>query len=202
MKKTIAILTTIVSLVVMTNSSTLHAQVFKKGTGALNAGVGLLGYTPYWGVGYSASPYLNVAFDYGVYDFPENNKLSIGIGGYIGYKSISYSWTGSWEDKYERWHYNEPVKETWSYTAFGIRPTVHYSLLDNAEIYGGLSLGYVVLGYRTNNPDYDISYRSYGSYVGFGTYAGFRYYFGKSFGLYTELGYGLAYLNIGVSFKF
>lgn len=177
------------------------AQAFQKGTPVLNIGLGFGGHVVYWGPGYSSTPYINAAFDYGVFDFPEVKNLSVGIGGYLGFKSVSYTWDGWWRDKYGRIHYDEPVKQTWTYFNIGLRPTIHYSFNDKAELYGGLALEYVSVGYKYSNPDFYTS-GSYGSYVGWAGFIGGRYYFSNSFGLFTELGYGMSYFNIGVSFKF
>lgn len=184
------------------STSVGFAQAFNKGTASLNLGLGLGGYVAYWGPGYSSSPYFNAAFDYGVYDFPEAKNLSIGVGGYLGYKSVSYEWNSSWVDKNGKYHFNEPIKYTWTYTHIGIRPTLHYSFNDKAEIYGGLNIGYVVVSFKYSPSDFSGFSGSYGSTIGWGTFVGGRYYFSKSFGIYAELGYGAAYLNLGVSLKF
>lgn len=187
---------------ILAGTNVLQAQAFEKGTNALNIGVGLGGYVAYWGVGYKSTPYLNLSFEHGVYDFPKTKNLSIGIGGYLGYKSVSYEWNSSWVDKNGKYHFNEPIKYTWTYTHIGIRPTLHYSFNDKAEIYGGLNIGYVVVSFKYSPSDFTGFSGSYGSTIGWGTFVGGRYYFSKSFGIYAELGYGAAYLNLGVSLKF
>lgn len=183
------------------SSGIMFPQAFKKETPSLNVGIGLAGHLAYWGPGYSATPYINAAFDYGVFDFPEVKNLSIGLGGYIGFRSVSHTWGDAWMDKNGNIHYNEPVKRTWTYTALGIRPTVHYSFDDKAEIYAGTAIGYVIVNYKYSHPDFYAS-SSYGSYFGWGIFGGGRYYFTNSFGLFAEFGYAISYVNLGVSFKF
>lgn len=192
----------ILGCILLLNVMNVFGQAFQKGNGVLNIGMGLGGYVRYWGGGYSSTPYFNVSFDYGVYDFEDPKNLSIGIGAYLGYKSVSYTWYDAWWDKQGRLHINEPVKQTWTYINFGIRPSVHYSFDDKAQVYGGFGLGYVNVSYKYSHPDYYYYGGSYGSYVGITLFAGGRYYFSKSLGAFAELGYGLSYLNLGISLKF
>jgi hypothetical protein len=205
MKKVITIISGLAMMAGIGNYS--NAQVFQKGTKVLNLGVGFFGVYRYgWGLGYSYSstPFLNAAFDLGVYDFPDVKNLSIGVGGYLGWKSFSYSYYSTWRDKNGKWHYDDYIKETWTYTAIGIRPTIHYSFEGTkAQVYGGLPIGFVIVSYNVNNPDYKYYIgRSVRSYPGIGLILGGRYYFSNSFGVYGELGYGLSYLNLGISLKF
>ncbi len=202
MKKLLFIL---IAASTMAFQNTSQAQdAFGKGTTVLNLGVGLGGYVQYWGVGYSSTPYLNASLDIGVYQFPDVKGLSIGLGGYLGYKGISYSYVDTWRDKNGVWHYNEPIKSTWSYFSIGFRPTLHYAFSSvNAEIYAGLPFGYVFVSHKYSNPDYGYYYSaSYPSYVGYGFFVGGRYFFSKSIGAYLETGYGISYFNLGLSFKF
>ncbi|GIV27354.1 MAG: hypothetical protein KatS3mg027_1168 [Bacteroidia bacterium] len=197
-------------LLTLTLAGTLSVQniqaqdAFGKGSTVLNLGLGLGGVVGYWGAGYSATPYLNTSLDIGVYEFPDVKGLSIGLGGYLGYKSTSYTYGGTWVDKKGNIHYDEPVKSTWTYFAIGFRPTIHYSFSSaNAEVYAGLPLGYVIVSHKYSNPEYAYyANTTYPSYVGYGLIFGGRYFFSKSFGAYLELGYGISYLNLGVSFKF
>lgn len=176
----------------------MKGQAFSKGTGILNIGVGFSGYVPYWGTGYSSTPYFNLAYDHSIW---QEDKLSIGIGGYLGYRSVWYDYSGSWVDKNGKLHIDEPYRETWTYFTFGIRPTLNYSFNDKAMVYGGLSLGYLIVSYKYSNPNLYVS-GSYGSRPGFGVFGGGRYFFSKSFGVFGELGWGMSYLNLGISLRF
>ncbi len=190
-------------IIFLINENTMFAQVFKKNINVLNLGVGIGDHLKYWGSGYHSSPYFSIAFDRGIYDFPNTKNLSLGIGGYLGYRIISHVYTETWRDKNGNVYY-ESVKKTWTYTEFGIRPTIHYSLEDvKAEIYGGMNIGYAIIKYKYkyNNPN--LYYSVSNDYtMRFGIMIGGRYYFSELFGIYTELGYGISYLNFGITLKF
>lgn len=176
-------------------------NLFDKGANVVSLGIGIGGYSPYWGGGYSQSPYFNLAFDHSVYTFPEIKNLSIGVGGYVGYKTISYVFNGSWFDKNNNFH-NNSVTERWNYFSLGVRPTIHYTFEGTKfETYAGIPLGYVMVSYSYSDPAFYAN-SSYGSYFGFGFLAGGRYYFSDKIAAFAELGWGLSYLNIGASFKF
>jgi len=82
----------------------------------------------------------------------------------------------------------------------GVRGSYHFAKLFDLDIpqldpYGGVSLGYTSVSYN------GIS-GSFASEVLVGVHAGARYLFTPSVGAYAEVGYGVAALNVGVSFKF
>ncbi|MCX7727997.1 MAG: hypothetical protein N2203_00855 [Bacteroidia bacterium] len=194
------VLTNILLLTTTLFTSKINAQVFSKGSGILNLGIGLGGYVRYWGHGYSSTPYFNAAFDYGVYQFENEQKLSVGVGGFIGYKSVWYEWITTWRDKNGNWHIDQPVKSTWTYTYIGFRPSLNYSFNDKAMVYSALNIGYSILNHRYSDPTY-YSSTSYGSSLGWGLLVGGRYFFSNSFAVFGEIGWGMSYLNLGVSFK-
>lgn len=179
----------------------LQAQAFQKGTGILNLGIGGGGYIPYWGAGYSATPYFIITYDHGIYNFEEENKLSIGLGGFFGYRSVWREWYDSWVDKNGKWHYNEPVEHTITYTTIGLRPSLNYSFDDKLMVYAALHLGYYFVNFKNSNPNYYVS-QPYRSRVGYGTMVGGRYFFSKSFGVFAELGWAFSYGNLGISLRF
>lgn len=180
--------------------------VFDKGTTTINLGLGIGGRTIYWGGGYKASPVFAIAVDHSIYDFPDVKGLSIGLGGYFNFKSISYSYVTTWKDKNGIWHVNDVIEEKWRYSAFGFRPSIHYAFEGvPAEVYGGLGFGFGFISYTNNNKEYFnnyyyITYRS--SYVDYGFFIGGRYYFSKVLGVYLEAGYTMSYINAGISLKF
>jgi hypothetical protein len=83
----------------------------------------------------------------------------------------------------------------------GLRGSYHFAKLLNVgnpkfDPYAGLSIGYANVSY---NGDIDAAYSS-GLLVG--VHAGARYFFTPNIGAFAEVGYGVAALNLGVSFKF
>lgn len=166
----------------------LFAQesTFNKGDKVLNLGLGL-GSTLYSGFGNkSLIPPLSASLEAGIVD-NIIDKGVIGIGGYLGYSS--YKWeSGSYGYRY-------------SNIIIGPRGTFHYPLVDKLDTYAGLMLGYNVVSSKwigTGTP--------YGSATGGGFVSAFflggRYYFSDNMAAMLELGYGVAYLNLGIALKF
>ena len=166
-----------------------RAQEFQRGTNVISAGVGLgssiLSYS-----GASQSPALSLQYERGVWDIGGPGVIS--LGGYAGYKG--YSFSGA--DFSEKWHY----------TVLGVRSAYHYNGLhvEKLDLYGGVMLSYNILSYSyTDNSGYNISGSgAYGSTVGLSLYVGARYFFADHLAVLAELGYGVAYLNVGIAAKF
>ena len=168
---------------------TARGQEFQKGTNILSAGIGLgssiLSYS-----GASQTPALSLQYERGVWDIGGPGVIS--LGGYAGYKGYSFSGT----DFSEKWHY----------TVLGVRSAYHYNGLnvDKLDLYGGVMLSYNILSYSyADNTGYSVSGNgSYGSTAGISLYVGARYFFADNFAVLAELGYGVAYLNVGIAAKF
>jgi hypothetical protein len=166
-----------------------RAQEFQKGTNIISAGVGLgssiLSYSAA-----SQTPALSLQYERGVWDIGGPGVIS--LGGYVGYKGYSYSAT----DYSEKWHY----------TVLGVRSAYHYNGLnvEKLDLYGGVMLSYNILSYSYSDiGGYNFSGSgSYGSTVGFSLYVGARYFFTDNLAVLAELGYGVAYLNVGIAAKF
>ncbi len=152
-------------------------EVFGKGDKALNIGVGL-GST----ISGTTIPPLTASLDFGVADRLINgNNGSISVGGLLGY-------TGSYND-YATTHYG----------IIGARGAFHYQFVDKLDTYAGLLLGY---RYARVNWKSDIISGSAGSSeIALGGYLGARYFFTPKVGAFAELGYSIAYANVGVTFK-
>ncbi|MBS1525015.1 MAG: outer membrane beta-barrel protein [Bacteroidetes bacterium] len=177
------------ALFIITTGSLAMAQsksVFSNGDNLLNLGIGLG--SPYFGAGYSASLPINptVSFEHGFTD-------AISAGAEVSYASSKYS-------------YSVPgaaysFKESATY--LGVRGSYHFNELlqipDKFDVYGGASLGYVVVSV-SDNQGYAASAASG---AGFGVFAGGRYYFQSNLAIYAELGYqSLSVLNAGITLKF
>ena len=174
----------------------VKAQPFEVGTNVLGLGIGLGGHYAAWGSGYSTTPALGISFDHGFKD--GLGPGVIGIGGYFGYKGMSYHYDYVWSNLY--------YDEKWTYLIFGIRGTYHYNfdLDDNLDLYGGLMLSYNNISYNeTSNDPYYIYHGSnyYHGYVDFSLFVGGSYYFTDKISVFTEFGYGIAYWTVGVDFK-
>lgn len=171
---------------------------FDQGDNVLGLGVGILGgYSVGWsGAGTSQSPALNLHLDHGM---GELGPGTWGLGGFVGYKTISYKDNSSYYGYSYNYHY--------TYLVVGARATWHYNEWHDKkwDTYGGVSLAYRHVSYK-DNTNYGIygdpnNYSYNGSGVGFGLFVGSRYYFTDKFGVYGELGYSLSLLQLGVTLK-
>ncbi len=169
-------------VVVFTFTQLLSQEsTFKKGDKALNLGIGF-GSSYYGGFYTSHMPALSASLEVGVAD-GILDKGSIGVGGYIGYSSAKYS-------------------TYWKTTNFliGARGSFHYPLVNKLDTYTGLQLGYNVFSTKY----YDNTYTTGGSAstLQFAWFAGARYYFSNNIAVFAEVGYGVAYLTVGIALKF
>jgi hypothetical protein len=158
---------------------TISSQAqYNKGNFILSTGIGL-------GYYYAGGVPLQVNGEYFFTD-----KLSIGP--YLGVTTWNHRWAG------DRYNY--------TFIDVGVRGSYHFSELigiteERLDIYGGAFLGYLASSFSgPNGGFYDDNL--YGSRVTAGIHAGARYYFAPRVAGYGELGYGLAPLSIGLTFKF
>ncbi len=170
-------------------TATSYGQQFVQGTNVISAGVGLG--SSFGGFTYgSQTPALSVNFERGVWDVGGPGVIS--LGGYAGAKSFKYSGSG--------------YSEKWGYTIIGVRSAYHYNGLhsDNFDLYGGVMLSYNIVSYsyKDLNGNSTFTGGNYGSAAGFTLYVGGRYFFSPNVAAFAELGYGVSYLTLGVSFKF
>ena len=159
---------------------------FSNGDNLLNVGIGIG--SPFFGTGYSASLPVNpsISFEHGV-----TNEIS--VGGQASYASSKYNYSLSGS--------GYTFKENAAY--IGARGSYHFNkaldLDSKFDVYGGASLGYVIVNVSDNQGYSGAA----ASGVGFGLFAGGKYYFAAKTALYAEVGYqSLSFLNVGVSFKF
>ncbi|HBS88751.1 MAG: hypothetical protein A2W91_04250 [Bacteroidetes bacterium GWF2_38_335] len=191
MKKTI--LTFTIALVAWACQS----QSFEKGTSVISAGVGIGGNYNASGYYSSQSPAIGISFEKGLIEDVGPGIISGGF--YLGYKSLTYHYNYGYNNFFYDWK--------WSYTIIGLRGAYHYPL-DNEklDVYGGIMIGfnYCKFSEKTNDPtyyDYQHTY-SQNSYLNTTFFAGGRYYFTENLGGFAEVGYGIAYLTIGINYKF
>jgi hypothetical protein len=180
-----------VLLLVISVISTINAkaQTYQVGTNVVSFGVGLgssiAGYT--YG---SQTPGISLQYERGVW---EAGPGVISLGGYIGFKGYKYSYTSP----------GESYTEKWNYTIVGARGAYHFTGLDveNLDVYGGLMLAYDDLNYSSSGSG-GFSSTNYGSDLSLTAFVGAKYFFAGDLGAFAELGYGVAFLNVGLSYKF
>jgi hypothetical protein len=174
----------------MATSFITHSQQFKKSTGALNVGIGL-GSGLYSGHHYKMSiPPIILAYDHGI-----TEKLGIGYISLGGYFAISGS---KWE--YDDGFYNYG----WKYTYFtvGPRAAYHFDVVDVLDLYAGILVGVNIVSSKSFGDTSMGSYSAQKTGIAHAEFAGIRYYFTPVIGAFAELGYGVTYLTLGVTFKF
>jgi hypothetical protein len=162
-----------------------QAQVFNKGDKALNIGIGLG--SVYGLSGFNSSvPPLSASFEVGVSD-----KVGIGrfgVGGIFGYSSFKYN-SGFSTSNFSS-----------SHILIGGRGLYHFDLdVEKLDLYGGIMIGYNIVSYSDS---FGTSGLFSGSGVVGGIFGGARYMFSEKFGAFGELGYSIAWLNIGITAKF
>ncbi len=180
----------LLSLTAFLMAAGLMAQtsVFNKGDKVVNAGIGF-GSTLYTGFGYGTKiPPISVSLEYGLLEnLFDVDKLNLGVGGYGGFSTAKYETLTGGRD----------------FSAFiiGARGAFHYTFVDDLDTYAGLLLGFKIESY-SGYGDVPQDYRVPGSSPVFSSYVGARYYFSDSFAGMMELGYGIAWINLGIAFKF
>ncbi|NOU48528.1 MAG: hypothetical protein HOO86_15920 [Bacteroidales bacterium] len=182
---------TLLFIALLALNLTAQDNMFAKGDKVVNLGIGI-GSVLYTGTGYTSSiPPISASFEVGVKD-DVLDVGSIGVGGYLGYAS------SKWEYSYGGYSYG------YKYTniILGARGTFHYPLVDNLDTYTGIMLGFnIVSAKEFGDIDPLNSYSTSASGAIFSWYAGGRYYFTDSFAAMAEIGYGIAWLNLGVALK-
>jgi hypothetical protein len=167
----------------------LNAQqsMFKKGDMVLNASVGF-GSVLFSGLGYTTSvPPVAASVEYGLLD-KVIDKGSIGVGGYLGYSAYKWEYVG-WG-----WKYNNII--------FGARGALHYPFVAKLDTYTGLLVGLNLRNAKAFGPTNPLyGYEPTGNGPAWSWFLGARYYFNKQLAALAEIGYGIAWLNIGIAFS-
>ncbi len=174
------------SLALVLTVPSVKAQLFDEGNMVISAGLGF-GNTVYaLGSLYSTSvPIIWAAGDYCLRE--DLGPGNLGVGAVLGYTQYKYDWV---TDVYRT-----------STFFFGARGTYHFTdLVDKLDLYGGITLGGKISSdnYKGN----DVLYDGLGSGLLSEVFAGARYFFTDDIAAMAELGYGIAALKIGISFKF
>lgn len=159
----------------------MNAQsIFAKGDKVVNLGVGLFSYLG--DSGYKTTiPPISASFETCIKDNLFNEKSSLGVGAYAAYAGQKYD-SGEFDWKY-------------SYIILGARGALHYQFVDKLDTYAGLMLGYNIASVSGDGA------ASAGGFT-YSLYAGARYSFSEKFAAFAEVGYGIAAIELGISFKF
>lgn len=172
MKKTIFAIAIVSSMFLLALPTSSHAQTYESGDKNLNLGLGLGG-----GLGLPIS----ASFDF----LSFSDAISAGI--YVGYASTKTATFGG------------DIKYT--YIIAGVRSAYHFDIdVENLDLYAGVLLGYNKASVSYSNSSIPVVGAAGG--VAWSVFGGARYYLTDNVAAFAELGYGISYGNIGVSFKF
>jgi hypothetical protein len=184
-----------------------QGKVFDENTRLINLGVGFgSGYYSSYGLGsgyvYHSTPALSLSYEQA---YPK--KLGpgfLGVGIYLGYQHASSRFNGYYY-KGDQFYY----EHNWNYYVAAARGVYHWDVLNtkNAEVYGGMIVGFRIstYSYKTNNTDPDAKlYQRHDSGISpvASLLAGARWYFVSNVALFGEVGYGISYIKGGFTFKF
>ena len=176
MKKSITQLFIIVMLLIGLNSGIYAQGAFKHKDISFDLGLGLG--TNFVAPGYkSAIPPIGLNFQYGF-------TGTVSGGAYLGYATSKFEAIGT--------------NITVSYLILGIRGSYHHALNNHVDAYAG-----GMLGFNKTTATVEGGTGSGLSDVGiiFGGHLGAKYMLNDNFGAFGEIGYGIAYVTIGVSYK-
>lgn len=158
-------------------AQTTGRLAFEKGANIVNLGIGL-------GAQYGGGLPLGLAYDQGVTD-----KFSLGA--QIDYYSWEYR-TGSYRYAYR-------------FAPIAVRGAYHFTLTgeaDKLDLYAGVALGYRASRFTSDAPPFVPYSDQYDSRLFYGIFAGGRYYVVPQVGIFSEIGYGVAWLKLGAVFRF
>jgi hypothetical protein len=166
----------------------ISQNTFNKGDKVVNLGIGF-GSMLYSGAHYtSKTPPISGSFEIGVKDKLFDDKSSLGVGGYVGYTGAK------WQESGWGWKYSSIV--------VGGRAALHYQIIDNFDTYTGLMLGYNIVSSSAIGSTTYGSASATASGLAYSWFVGGRYYFSDNIAGLVELGYGVAFINLGLAFKF
>jgi len=190
MKKTPKFFVLSLMLVLFLPMANLNSQTFDQGDKVLSFGLGLGSTYVAWGSANKTTvPPIFIAGDYCLRE--DLGPGNLGVGGILAYSA--YKWEYGFSDYW------------YTYTTFfiGARGTYHFTdLVEDLDLYGGVVLGAKIVSSKEHGDALGYNYSANSSGVLYDIFAGARYYFSDNFGVMGELGYGIAWLKIGVSLKF
>lgn len=163
----------LILFIIFLTPSLLMAQTYPgEGTIDINGGIGI-GHNL---TGSGGVP-INASLDYGI-----NENIS--VGGYLGYLSSTSNYGYG--------------KFTYSNFILGARGAYHHELVEDVDTYGGLMLGYNIASAKWSGTGSATA--SSGGLV-YNVFVGGRYHFADNIGAFAELGFGVAILQLGVTYR-
>ncbi len=171
-------------------NAALAQSAFQKGTQVLQAGIGYGLLNTYGDV---STPPISLTLD-----FATSEDLS--VGGYVGYASSrQVIFPQGYLDVV-----TEDIGATYSYLIFGGRICYHFDTgSKDLDGYIGAMLGYNAVsatGFGSAGSS-QFTYTTGASGLLYGGQLGGRYFFAPNVALFAEVGYGVAYITGGLSFK-
>ncbi len=175
-------------LLLVTNSVQVKSQLFSVGDKDVNLGIG---FGTHWGgYGTVGIPPISISFDYGFKD--DIGPGVLGIGGFLGFATSKYKYTYPGGDY--GWKYSNIL--------VGARGTYHMEFIDKLDTYAGIILGIRYTSAKEYGDWYGTSLTSNaGVYPEFGFFVGGKYFLNDNLALFGELGYSIAYITVGATFR-
>jgi hypothetical protein len=177
----------------------MYAQKMDVGTNFLSLGIGpRTSYNAYHTTG---MPAVRVSFDHG---FKKIGPGVLSLGGSLGYFAEHYKNTYGWWDLYG--YHVQTYKANWNYFILAFRVGYYYNFkelidMSNLNAYAGIGSG---LRYHTYNDDYigpinNTPDEASGAKFHMAAYGGINYFLTKKIAVYTEFGYDISFITLGVT---
>ena len=176
----------------------IHAQAFKIGENRSAFGVGF-GWTFKERLSNSLHlPSPNASVERSIIPFKDIGFISVGaqFGFHYGYHNGTVPLT------------QVDYKQSWTHVYFLPRFSLYYheffdedDFPSNIDLYAGIGLGFNYLSHDYS-PDVLLKSDRNGFNLGYNFFAGARYYFKPNAAVFGELGYGLSFLNVGLTIRY